>query len=102
MVRYKAKDESYPKAYCEHCNAEFPMRREWAKFCSDRCRVAHSELDKAIRVVNRYLATVNEAAQVAGVSVSTIRRWAERGKVRTRKHVGRVCIYREDVQQASN
>jgi hypothetical protein len=43
------------------------MRREWARFCSDRCRVAHSELDKAIKVVNRYLATVNEAASIAGI-----------------------------------
>jgi excisionase family DNA binding protein len=101
MARNKARDESYPKADCEQCGREFPKRREWAKFCSDRCRVAHSELDKAIRIVNRYLATVNEAARIAGVSASTIRRWADRGRVRARKHVGRACIYREDVQQSN-
>jgi excisionase family DNA binding protein len=101
MARNTSKDESYPKAFCEQCGKEFPMRREWARFCSDRCRAAHSELDKAMRIVNRYLATVSEAAQVAGVSASTIRRWADRGKIRTRKHVGRVCIYRDDVKQAN-
>jgi excisionase family DNA binding protein len=101
MVRYKHKDETYPKANCQRCGAEFPMRREWARFCSDRCRVLNAELDMAIRVVDRYLATVSEAARIAGVSASTIRRWAGKGKVRARKHVGRVCIYRQDVKQSN-
>jgi hypothetical protein len=94
----QGKGYELPQAHCERCGTQFPMRREWARFCSDKCRVRHAEFDKAIKVVNRYLATVNEAASIAGVSASTIRRWANRGQVRAKNHVGRVYIYREDLK----
>jgi excisionase family DNA binding protein len=92
------KDMGYPKANCARCGIEFPKRRDFARFCSDRCRVAHAQVDRAITIINTHLATVGEAARIAGVSKSTIRRWARAGRLRVKTVVGRVLVYRSDVE----
>ena len=96
------KDRGYPKANCERCGREFPKRRDFARFCSDRCRVAHAQVDRAIAIINTNLATVGEAARLAGVSKSTIRRWARNGKVRVKTVVSRVLVYRADIEGAKS
>ena len=99
-LRNQVKNTTYPRAICARCGIEFPKRRDYARFCSDRCRVAHAQVDRAITIINTNLATVGEAARLAGVSESTIRRWAQAGKVRVKRHVGRVFVYKADVEGA--
>src|SRR5690242_11756266 len=95
----RERDLKFPRINCAQCGVEFPKRRDFARFCSDKCRVAHVELDRAIVIVRKHLATVNEAAQLAGVSMSTIRRWAKAGKLRVKQHLGRVLVYKADLNK---
>src|ERR1700749_3864367 len=92
------RDLSYPRATCARCGLEFPKRKDYARFCSDKCRVAYAQGDRAITIINQNLATVADDAQMAGVSRSTIRRWAKAGKLRVKAHAGRVFVYRADVE----
>ena len=93
----RERDLKFPRINCAHCGVEFPKRRDFARFCSDKCRVAHAQVDRAITIINLHLATVSEAAQMAGVSMSMIRRWVKAGRLRVRTHVGRVLVYKTDL-----
>lgn len=35
------------KARCDQCRAWYVIRREWQRFCSDRCRVRWHNKDRA-------------------------------------------------------
>lgn len=89
---------SQDKSQCEHCGGEFSKRREWARFCSDKCRVAHHEVSRAKAIIGRDLATVSEAARIAGVDASTIRKWVKRGKVKSETLAGRIMVFRRDIE----
>lgn len=94
----KASGAPFPLVACERCGREFQKRTDWARFCSDRCRTASHEVERAKRMIARHLATVSEAAQIAGVHASTIRKWVKRGKLRGDVFMGRILISRRDIK----
>jgi hypothetical protein len=93
----EAADAALPPVACEHCGGRFLRKREWGKFCSDRCRAASHQLEQALRLISSHLIGVAEAARLGAVSASTIRRRVERGQLRARRCAGRLLIYRRDV-----
>jgi len=99
LTSKRERDLKFPRANCARCGAEFPKRTDYARFCSDKCRVAHAQVDRAITIINQNLATVSEAARLAGVSMSTIRRWAKQGKLRMKSVIGRQLVYRADLNK---
>ncbi|HYP26446.1 MAG TPA: helix-turn-helix domain-containing protein [Blastocatellia bacterium] len=54
----------------------------------------------AVSLVGREYASVKEAAEVAGVSESTVRRWARAGRVSYESYFGRIVVLRGDLEWA--
>ena len=98
LYEKQQRDLKLPKIRCQRCGREFPKRKDHARFCSDRCRVSYAQAHRAVTIIKTDLATVSEAARIAGVSKSTIRRWAKAGRLRTETVIGRVLVYRADVE----
>ena len=84
---------------CKECGQEFSRRRAWQDFCLDSCRKEFHRRAGAWSLVEQEFILVKEAAERAGVSESTVRRWAREERVRSETHLGRMLIRRADLER---
>ena len=84
---------------CKNCKEPFKKARAWQEFCGDKCRNAYHNRIKPFTLLDSYYATVKEAAQIAMVSETTIKKWASEERVTSVKHHGRIYILRSDLEK---
>ena len=93
--------DDFPHAgRCKNCERPFTRARRWQEFCKDACRANYNKRSWAVSLVGREYASVREAAELASVSESTVRRWARAGRVRYESYFGRIVILRGDLERA--
>lgn len=101
---------------CDGCEEPYIVKREDQRFCKPKCRFRHHRsLEQFIKkqlhtnesarsfvvtatpIVLQAYAPVREAAEIAGVSETTIRKWARTERVRSVMYMGRLGIFRADL-----
>ena len=83
---------------CKECLTEFIATRAWSEFDSPDCRKRHHRANNALSTVQSLFLTVRDAASFAGVSQTTIRKWASDSRIRWESYDGRIRVYRPHLE----
>lgn len=84
---------------CLECGDLFKPSRDWSKYCGSACKARYYQIKKINGLVEKYMMTVEEAAELKGCSESTIRKRIKLGRIRAEKVLGKLLVYRSQFKQ---
>jgi excisionase family DNA binding protein len=103
---------------CQHCSKEFTAKTTVTKYCSDNCakrayklRIKTAKVEKSNTETLTIIAkpfevlktkeflSVNETAELTGVSVRTVQRLIERGSLKAGKLGKRTIIHKKQLEK---